>query len=165
MLPVFERSITDIDQRICPTVVQTGVSRGLAQSSANDTSEECEWLGETQQLFACPVNVETVPNKIWNQKGSLNIATSPSTPELFARKLDARPCRVRPACRRHNCRVSRRHHCRGLPMPQARSTSESFVACHNELIRRIEDAAKNQTARDPESTVLFPLLSRQAKRR
>ena len=28
-----------------------------------------------QQLFACPVSVETVPIKIWNQKGSLSIAT------------------------------------------------------------------------------------------
>ena len=74
MLPVFESSITDIDQRICPEVMQTGVSRGLAQSSADVTSEEwgdaIHQLGETQQLFACPVSVETVPNKIWNQKGS-----------------------------------------------------------------------------------------------
>ena len=85
MLPVFESSkglicdslessITDIDQRIFPTVMQTGVSRVLAQSSVNVPSEECEdafhQLEENaQQLFACPVSVETVPNKIWNQKG------------------------------------------------------------------------------------------------
>ena len=47
---------------------------------ANVPSEECEnafhQLEETQQLFACAVSVETVPNKIWNQEGSLNIATS-----------------------------------------------------------------------------------------
>ena len=64
MLLMFESSITDIDQRICPTVMQ---------SSANVPSEECEdafrQLDENaQQLFACPVSVETVPNKILNQK-------------------------------------------------------------------------------------------------
>ena len=28
---------------------------------------------------------------------------SPRTPEPFGRRLDARSCRVRPACRRHHC--------------------------------------------------------------
>ena len=81
MLPVFESStglicdslessITDFDQRICPTVMQ---------SCANVTSEACEDAfhqpEEAQQLFACPVSDETVQDKIWNQKGSLNTAT------------------------------------------------------------------------------------------
>ena len=70
MLPVFESSITDIDLRICPTETQ---------SSANVTSEKCEDAFHqpevTQLSFACLVSVETVQDKIWNQKGSLNIAT------------------------------------------------------------------------------------------
>jgi len=55
----FESSITDIDQRICPTVVQAG---------ANVTLEECEdalhqVVGKAQQLFACPVSDKTVPDR------------------------------------------------------------------------------------------------------
>ena len=49
----------DIDQRICPTVVQACV---------NITLEECEdtlyqVIGKAQQLFAYLVSDETVPNK------------------------------------------------------------------------------------------------------
>ena len=56
----FESSITDIDQRICPTVVQAG---------ANVTLEECEdtlhqVVEKAQQLFAYPVSDETVPDKM-----------------------------------------------------------------------------------------------------
>ena len=40
----------------------------------------------TQLSFACLVSVETVQDKIWNQKGSLIIATF----TVFARQLDAR---------------------------------------------------------------------------
>ena len=53
--------------------------RVLVQTGANVPSEECEDAfrqhEERQQLFACPVSVKTVPIKIWNQKGSLNVAT------------------------------------------------------------------------------------------
>ena len=49
------------------------------QSCANVTSEACEDAfhqpEEAQQLFAYPVSDETVQDKIWNQKGSLNTAT------------------------------------------------------------------------------------------
>ena len=53
----FERRFTDVDQRICTAVVQAG---------ANLTLEGCEdalhqVVGETEQLFACPVNDQTVP--------------------------------------------------------------------------------------------------------
>ena len=91
--PVLESSTTDIDRRISPTVMQT---------CANVPSEECEdafhQREETQQLFACPVSIETVPNKIWNQKGSLNIATLAEYTRTLCTQTRCSTRRVRPAC-------------------------------------------------------------------
>ena len=56
-----------------------------------------------------------VPDKIWDQKGSLNITTFAEYTRTLCMQTRCPTCRVRPACRRHNCRTSRRHHCRVLP--------------------------------------------------
>ena len=125
-------SIADIDRRMCPTVMHFHQPE------------------ETQQLFACPVSVEAVPNKTWNQKGSLNIATFTKYTRTLCTQTRCSTCRVRPPCRRHKCRVSCRHRCDA----QRQKPCELFAACHDELMLRIEDASKNQTARNPECTVL-----------
>ena len=66
--------------------------RVLVQRGANVPSEECEdafhQREETKQLFACPVSVQTVPIKIWNQKGSLNIATFAEHTRTLCTPLD-----------------------------------------------------------------------------
>ena len=57
VLPVFESSITDSDQRICSTMMQTIVSRVLVQTGMNVPPEECEdafhKLEETRQVLFC----------------------------------------------------------------------------------------------------------------
>ena len=70
---------------------------------------------EAQQFLACLVSVKTVPVKIWNQKGSLNIATFAEYTRTLCTQTRYSTCRVRLACRRHNCSVSRRDHCRVSP--------------------------------------------------
>ena len=55
----FKSSLSDINQRICPAVVQT---------AANLTLEECEdtlhqVVGMAKQLFACPDTDQTEPKK------------------------------------------------------------------------------------------------------
>ena len=63
-----ENSVTDIDQRICPTVMQM---------CANVPFEECEdalrCRVPNSSLLA--LSATRVPDQIWKQKGSLNTAT------------------------------------------------------------------------------------------
>ena len=61
----LESSITDIDQRICPTAMQTvSCCRRARMSRRKSAKMPFHQREETQQLFACPVSIETVPNKI-----------------------------------------------------------------------------------------------------
>ena len=86
--------------------------RVLVQTGANVPSEECEGAfhqaEETQQLSACTVSVETVPIKIWNQKGSLSIATFAEYTRTLCTQTRHSTCRVRPACRRDTAAEFRR---------------------------------------------------------
>ena len=91
-----------------------------------------------QQPFARPVSVKTVPIKIWNQKGSLNVAS-------FAEY-------TRTLCTQTRCSILS---CpAGIPKTQLQRFAQTPLPSFAELMRRIEDAAKNQTARNPEVTVL-----------
>ena len=109
----------------------------------NVPSEECgdafHQREETQQLFACTVSVETVSIKIWNQKGSLNIATFAEYTRTLCTQMPDLSC---PA---------------GMPQTQLSRFAQTPLPSVAELMRRIEDAAKNQTARNPEFTELDTL--------
>ena len=144
----LESSITDSDQRIFPTAMQT-VSWCRRSEECGDAFHQRE---ETQQLFACHVSVDSEPEGITKHRHFRRVHQNSlhenSMPDLCRHAADTT------AAFRADTTAQV---CRCCCDDQRQKPCELFAACHDELMWRIEDAedaAKKQTARNPEFTVL-----------
>ena len=134
-----KNSITDIDQRICPTAMQTvSWCRRARMSRLRSAKMPFTSVKRHNSCLHALVSVKTVPIKIWNQKGSLNVATFAE----YTRTL----C-MQTRCSMLSCPA-------GMPNTQLPRFAQTPLPSFAELMRRIENAANNQTARNPEFTVL-----------